>query len=74
MSRQATRTDSAPYDHWLDPGHVFRLQRGERVWLSTDDERTARVLLSCALPARQGLVRRWLGRLAWFGLGAPATR
>jgi hypothetical protein len=68
-----TRVNS-PYDHWLEPGHEFRLQRGERVWLSTGDERTARVSLSCALPGRQGLIRRWLGRLAWLGLGAPATR
>ncbi|CAE6719507.1 hypothetical protein R69658_04650 [Paraburkholderia aspalathi] len=65
---------SSPYDHWLEPGNEFRLQRGERVWLSTDSERTARVSLSCALPARRGFVRRWLGRLAWLGLGPPAAR
>jgi len=68
-----TRVNS-PYDHSLEPGNEFRLQRGERVWLSTDSERSARVSLSCALPARRGFVRRWLGRLAWLGLGAPATR
>ncbi|NPT58847.1 DUF2917 domain-containing protein [Paraburkholderia elongata] len=68
-----TRVNS-PYDHWLEPGNAFRLQRGERVWLSTDSESTARVSLSCALRARRGLVRRWLARLAWLGLGAPAAR
>ncbi|MFM0499911.1 DUF2917 domain-containing protein [Paraburkholderia caffeinilytica] len=68
-----TRVNS-PYDHWLEPGNEFRLQRGERVWLSTDSERTARASLSCALPARRGLVRRWLGRLAWLGLSAPLSR
>ncbi|MFL9994692.1 DUF2917 domain-containing protein [Paraburkholderia sediminicola] len=68
-----TRINS-PYDHWLEPGNTFRLQRGERVWLSTDSERSARVSLSCALPARRGLIRRWLGRLAWLGLGTPAAR
>lgn len=68
-----TRVDS-PYDHWLEPGNEFRLQRGERVWLSTDSERTARVSLSRALPARRGFVRRWLGRLAWLGVEAPAAR
>ncbi|RKE38179.1 hypothetical protein B0G76_4476 [Paraburkholderia sp. BL23I1N1] len=68
-----TRVNS-PYDHWLEPGNEFRLQRGERVWISADSERTARVSLSCALPARRGFVRRWLGRLAWLGPGAPMTR
>jgi hypothetical protein len=68
-----TRVNS-PYDHWLEPGNTFRLQRGERVWLSTDSERIARASLSCTLPARRRLVRRWLGRLAWLGLGTPAAR
>ena len=34
---------SSPYDHWLAPGDEFRLHRGERVWLSTDDDGRARV-------------------------------
>ena len=59
---------SSPYDHWLAPGDEFRLQRGERVWLSTDGDAGARVSLSCALPARRGWLGRWLGRLAGFGL------
>ncbi|AXL49102.1 hypothetical protein DSC91_000781 [Paraburkholderia caffeinilytica] len=65
---------NAPYDHWLEPGNAFRLHRGERVWLSTDGERTARASLTCVLPAKRGFVRRWLERLAWLGLEAPAAR
>jgi hypothetical protein len=65
---------SSPYDHWLGPGEEFRLQRGERVWLSTDGERAARVSLTSALPAKTGAFRRWLGRLAWLSLGPPAPR
>jgi hypothetical protein len=65
---------SSPYDHWLAPGDEFRLQRGERVWLSTDGEFAARVSLSCALAARRGLIGRWLGRLAWLSIGAPTPR
>ncbi|MFM0731688.1 DUF2917 domain-containing protein [Paraburkholderia sediminicola] len=68
-----TRVNS-PYDHWLEPGNEFRVQRGERMWLSADGERTARVSLSYAMPIRPGLVRRWLGRLAGLGLEAPAVR
>ncbi|WP_341318578.1 DUF2917 domain-containing protein [Paraburkholderia sp. IMGN_8] len=65
---------SSPYDHWLQPGSEFRLQRGERVWLSTDGEIAARVSLSCALPARRGRVSRLLARLAGLNLGPPAPR
>ncbi|HEX7914045.1 MAG TPA: DUF2917 domain-containing protein [Paraburkholderia sp.] len=65
---------SSPYDHWLAPGETFRLQRGERVWLSTDGERAARVSLTCALPVKGGVFRRWLGRLAWLSMGPLASR
>ena len=65
---------SSPYDHWLAPGDEFRLQRGERVWLSTDGHEAARVSLSSALPARRGMLARWLGRLAWLSVGAPSPR
>ncbi|ASW02810.1 DUF2917 domain-containing protein [Paraburkholderia aromaticivorans] len=65
---------SSPYDHWLDPGQTFQLHRGERIWLSTDGQCAARVSLSCALPSKGGLFRRWLGRLAWLSLGPPAPR
>ena len=65
---------SLPYDHWLRPGDELRLQRGERVWISTDGEATARVALTSALPASRGIVARWLGRLAWLSLGALVPR
>ncbi|WGS53876.1 DUF2917 domain-containing protein [Paraburkholderia sp. D15] len=63
-----------PYDYWLDPGHTLRLQRGERIWLSCEDTRAARVSLSCTLPAKRGVLHRWLGRLAWLSLGPPTPR
>ncbi|HEY4294932.1 MAG TPA: DUF2917 domain-containing protein, partial [Paraburkholderia sp.] len=65
---------STPYDHWLAPGDTLRLYRGERVWLSTDGGHEARVSLSSALPAKRGMVGRWLGRLAWLSIGAPEPR
>ena len=61
----------SPYDHWIAPGHAFCLQRGERIWLSTDGERAARVSLTCALPAKGGMFKRWLTRLAGLSLGPP---
>lgn len=64
---------SSPYDHWLVPGQTFSLQRGERIWLSTDGERTAHVSLTCLLPA-QGFFRRCLSRLAGLSLGPPTPR
>lgn len=64
---------SSPYDHWIAPGQTFTLQRGERIWLSADGERTAHVSLSSALPAK-GILARWLGRLAGLSLGPPSPR
>lgn len=64
---------SSPYDHWLVPGQTFSLQRGERIWLSIDGERTAHVSLTYLLPA-EGLFRRCLSRLARLGLGPPTPR
>jgi hypothetical protein len=65
---------SSPYDYWLAPGDEFRLQRGERVWLSVDGEHAARVSLTSLLPARRGMIGRWLGQLAGSGIGAPTPR
>jgi hypothetical protein len=65
---------SSPYDHWLAPGADIRLQRGERVWLSTDGAHAARVSLASALPVRRGWIGRWVGRLAGPGLGPPSPR
>ncbi|WP_027209713.1 DUF2917 domain-containing protein [Burkholderia sp. WSM2232] len=64
---------SSPYDHWLVPGQTISLQRGERIWLSTDGERTAHVSLTYLLPA-PGFFRRCLSRLASLSLGPPAPR
>jgi hypothetical protein len=65
---------SSPYDHWLSPGDEFRLQRGERVWLSTDAERAAQVSLTTALPARRGMLAAWLARFASLGIGPLVPR
>ncbi|WP_025599872.1 DUF2917 domain-containing protein [Burkholderia sp. WSM2230] len=64
---------SSPYDHWLVPGQTFSLQRGERIWLSTDGEHIAHVSLTYLLPV-QGFFRRCLNRLACLSLGPPSPR
>jgi hypothetical protein len=38
----------SPYDHWVQPGETLRLARGERIWLSTDADVSARVTLTSA--------------------------
>ena len=63
----------SPYDYWLVPGQTINLQRGERIWLSTDGERTAHVSLTYLLPA-PGFFRRCSSRLASLSLGPPAPR
>lgn len=60
-----TRVHS-PYDYWLTPGAEIRLQRGERVWLSTDGREPAHVSLTSTLPVRRGLSGRWFGWLGWL--------
>lgn len=47
------------YDHWLTPGDVMRLPRGERIWLSVEDQTPALVSLTY-VPHRTS----WLQRLA----------
>jgi hypothetical protein len=37
----------SPYDYWVQPGDVIRLQRGERIWLSPDGDEVA----ECHSPA-----------------------
>ncbi|MFD1554522.1 DUF2917 domain-containing protein [Paraburkholderia silviterrae] len=38
-----------PYDHWLPPGEMLRVYRGERLWLSADGgNAAARVMLTSA--------------------------
>jgi len=37
-------------DYWLAPGRSLRLRRGERLWLSVEGERAARVAFVAPLP------------------------
>ncbi|CAB3674433.1 DUF2917 domain-containing protein [Paraburkholderia rhynchosiae] len=64
----------SPYDHWIAPGQTFQLQRGERIWVSADGDRAAQVSLTYALPAKGGIFKRWLTRLACLSLGPPTPR
>ncbi|WP_310632767.1 DUF2917 domain-containing protein [Paraburkholderia sp.] len=64
----------SPYDHWLNPGDVLRVHRGERLWLSADIDDTS----THRAAARVTLTSAWrpplfssvaVERLAtWFGL------
>lgn len=59
----------SPYDHWLSPGEALRLERGERIWLSTDAAFPARVSITSAWRPPFAGVRRRMERLAaWFAL------
>ncbi|HZZ11735.1 MAG TPA: DUF2917 domain-containing protein [Paraburkholderia sp.] len=40
-----TRSDDTE-DYWLQPGHALHLRRGERLWLSAEGGRDARVAFS----------------------------
>ncbi|WP_144111128.1 DUF2917 domain-containing protein [Paraburkholderia sp. BCC1886] len=44
-----TRSDDIE-DYWLQPGHVLRLRRGERLWLSAEGASPAKV--SFTVPTR----------------------
>jgi hypothetical protein len=67
---------TSPYDHWLQPGQPLQLQRGERVWVSTDGKHAARLVLTTYPHARRGIVSRWLARLSMFNpdIYAPDSR
>jgi hypothetical protein len=63
----------SPYDHWLDPGDLLRVYRGERLWLSTDNESaSARVTLTSAwqppFVAARRAAARFAARLVSFPL------
>ncbi|HEY4802530.1 MAG TPA: DUF2917 domain-containing protein [Paraburkholderia sp.] len=59
----------SPYDHWLKPGETLRLERGERIWLSTEAALPARVTLTSAWRPPFAGVRRGTERLAaWLAL------
>jgi hypothetical protein len=59
----------SPYDHWVKPGETLRLERGERIWISTDAEVAARVMITSAWRPPFAEVRRGVERLAeWLAL------
>jgi hypothetical protein len=67
---------ASPYDYWLQPGQPLQLQRGERVWVSTDGNLAARLVLTSYPHARRGLISRWLMRLSLLNpdIHAPRSR
>lgn len=59
----------SPYDHWLRPGETLRLERGERIWLSTEAALPARVSITSAWQPPFAGVQRCRERLAaWLAL------
>ncbi|SDC13025.1 DUF2917 domain-containing protein [Paraburkholderia lycopersici] len=59
----------SPYDHWLQPGETLRLERGERIWLSTEAALPARVTITSAWRPPFASVRRGVERVAaWLAL------
>ncbi|WP_166656153.1 DUF2917 domain-containing protein [Paraburkholderia sp. BL10I2N1] len=66
----------SPYDYWVQPGDVIRLQRGERIWLSTDGDEAAEVALTSEYIERYNAVSRWISRWAerLFDLSVPRSR
>lgn len=53
----------SPYDHWLNPGDTLRLERNERIWLSTEAATPARVTITTAWRPPFAAVRRLGERL-----------
>lgn len=51
----------SPYDYWMKAGETMRLQRGERIWLSTDSHEAARVSLTSAWRAPRTVLARFSG-------------
>lgn len=55
----------SPYDHWLNPGDMLRVHRGERLWLSTDGgTAAARVTLTCTWRPPFAALRQAVARCA----------
>ncbi|QGZ63910.1 DUF2917 domain-containing protein [Paraburkholderia acidisoli] len=54
----------SPYDHWLRPGDTLRLERNERIWLSTEAATPARVTITTAWQPPFAKLRRWGERVA----------
>ena len=59
-----------PYDYWMKPGDVVRLSRGERVWLSSESDRSIEVSLTSYPDAKRGFIARWLAR-RWPRMADP---
>jgi hypothetical protein len=53
----------APYDHWIQPGAVLRLKRGERIWLGNDGDATAQVSLTSAFAVGRKPAFAWVERM-----------
>lgn len=64
----------SPYDHWLQPGESIRLQRGERVWLSVEEEVPAEVSITSPYVERRRVPRQWLERGREWVLGMVMPR
>ncbi|WP_325624719.1 DUF2917 domain-containing protein [Paraburkholderia sp.] len=59
----------SPYDHWLRPGETLRLERGERIWLSTEADMPAQVTVTSAWRPPFAGARRGIERVAaWLAL------
>jgi hypothetical protein len=57
-----TRSDDIK-DYWLQPGHILRLRRGERLWLSGEGDSHAKVAFS--VPTRcDERALNWLARIS----------
>jgi hypothetical protein len=58
-----TRSHNAG-DYWMKPGEMIRVQRGERVWISTDSPQSAEISITTRYtPVRPG----WFARCrTWF--------
>ena len=56
----------SPYDHWMQPGQVVRVVRGERIWLCPDGDAPAEVTLTSVYAERRRPLSRWAAR--WLGL------
>ncbi|WP_241024478.1 DUF2917 domain-containing protein [Burkholderia sp. Ac-20365] len=67
---------ASPYDHWLQIGETFRLQRGERVWVSADGHVPARIALTTHPVGSKRVLARVLARFASLGadIFAPSAR
>ncbi|KVN32289.1 hypothetical protein WJ63_06095 [Burkholderia pyrrocinia] len=50
-------------DYWMQPGDVLRLRRGDRIWLSTDEDRPAEASITTVCVARGARLQRALARM-----------